>query len=68
MIHCDSKTQNQTIIGEASDVLAELSHITSSIEEALARQIGVEGAEELVNTAIQAGREYNRLFVFGQLR
>lgn len=65
MIYWDRKIGIEYMIGTGEDLLGELGYISSSIEEKLSQEVGIENAEKLVDEAILAGRRYNREYVYG---
>lgn len=65
MIYSDRKIGIECMFGTGEDLLCELGCISSSIEEKLSQEVGIENAEKLVDEAILVGRRYNREYVYG---
>lgn len=66
MIVANKKTGELEIVGKGKDLIEELAVITSEIEKMIAKEVGVDMAEKIVNGAIIADRKYNHTHVYSK--
>lgn len=65
MILMDSNKSMLMITGNAVDILSEVGMIVSEVEEKFAQKFGPEMAKGMIDYAVEAGREANRVFSRG---
>lgn len=67
MILIDGNKNMLMITGNAVDILSEVGMIVSEVEEKFAQKFGPEMTKDMIDYAVEAGREANRtVFFHGQ--